>query len=56
LSKKRAIQREAREEEEAEEIVREQQQEQQQNNDLRRVHLSSPDFATHAFRENLFFD
>ena len=48
----------------AEEMAREsppphhhhQQQQQQQHNDLRRVHLSSPDFATHAFRENLFFE
>jgi hypothetical protein len=57
--------RDVEEEVVAEEMAREsppphhhqqQQQQQQQHNDLRRVHLSSPDFATHAFRENLFFE
>ena len=55
--------RDVEEEVVAEEMARESppphhhhQQQQQQHNDLRRVHLSSPDFATHAFRENLFFE
>jgi len=59
---KRASPRDVEEEVVAEEMAREsppphqQEQQQQQHNDLRRMHLSSPDFATHAFRENLFFE
>ena len=53
--KKKASSRDEQEEEGAEEMAHEPPQ-QQEHNAFRRVHLSSPDFATHAFRENLFFE